>query len=133
MLLEWIDPPFSAGHWNPELVRIAGGVEVIGVEGEKSRTTSWEEITAAQPEVMLISCCGFDLARTLVDLPILRGQPGFNDLPCVQNRRVYATDGSHYFSRPGPQLVDSLEILAHAIDPAAHPAPLEAEPARMCV
>ncbi len=129
MLLEWIDPPFSAGHWNPELVRLAGGEEVIGVEGQRSRTVQWSEIVAAQPDVLLISCCGFDIERTLVDLPILRAQPGFADLPCVQNDRVYVSDGSQFFSRPGPRLVDSLELLAHAIDPAIHPQPLKAAPA----
>ncbi len=130
MLLEWIDPPFSAGHWNPELVRLAGGDEVIGVEGQRSRTVQWSEIVAAQPEVMLISCCGFDVERTLMDLPILRNQPGFADLPCVRSERVYVADGSQFFSRPGPRLVDSLEILAHAIDPSVHPMPLESLPAR---
>jgi iron complex transport system substrate-binding protein len=129
MLLEWIDPPFSAGHWNPQLVRLAGGEEVIGVEGEKSRTVAWSEIVAAAPEVMMISCCGFDIERTLADLPILRAQPGFGDLSCVKSERVYVADGSQYFSRPGPRLVDSLEILAHAIDPEVHPEPLEAPPA----
>ncbi len=131
MLLEWIDPPFCGGHWNPELVRLAGGDEVIGIEGQDSRTTAWSEIVEAQPEVLFISCCGFDIARTLEDLPILRSQPGFFDLPCVQSERVYVANGSHYFSRPGPRLVDSLEMLAHAIDPQVHPEPTEAEPAML--
>ena len=121
ILLEWIDPPFSSGHWSPELVRLAGGEEVVGVAGERSRTVDWQQIVAAAPEVMLIACCGFDVERTLADLPILRGYRGWDNLPCVRAKRVYVVDGSAYFSRPGPRLVDSLEILAHAFDPEIHP------------
>lgn len=123
MLLEWIDPPFCAGHWSPELVRLAGGREVIGVEGQASRTIEWSEIVAAQPEVLLIACCGFGIDRTLHDLPILRQHPGWSTLPCVQLQQVYVVDGSAYFNRPGPRLVDSLEILAHAVHPDLHPLP----------
>ncbi|WP_417746547.1 cobalamin-binding protein [Rosistilla oblonga] len=123
MLLEWVDPPFSAGHWSPELVAIAGGEEVIGVAGERSKTTPWETILAADPEVMIIACCGFDLARTQQDLPILQSYRDWERLSCVRNNRVYMVDGSAYFSRPGPRLVDSLEILAHALHPDTHPLP----------
>jgi iron complex transport system substrate-binding protein len=123
VLLEWIDPPFSCGHWSPELVRLAGGVEGLGREGEPSRRVRWEEILAWQPEVLVIACCGFDVERTLHDLPILVAQPGWSELPCVRDDRVYVVDGSAYFSRPGPRLVDSLEILAHALHPDVHPAP----------
>jgi iron complex transport system substrate-binding protein len=125
MLLEWIDPPFSAGHWNPELVRLAGGQELLGREGQPSRRLDWNEIAVADPEVMLIACCGFPVERTLVDLPLLRAQPGWTQLSCVRSGRVYVTDGSAYFNRPGPRLVDSLEILAHAIDCEVHPLPPE--------
>ena len=83
----------------------------------------WQQIVAAAPEVMLIACCGFDVERTLADLPILRSYPGWSELPCVRSQRVYVVDGSAYFSRPGPRLVDSLEILAHALDPKTHPLP----------
>jgi iron complex transport system substrate-binding protein len=123
VILEWIDPPFSSGHWSPELVRLAGGEEVVGIAGDRSRTIGWEQIAAAAPEVMLIACCGFDVERTLADLPILRNYPGWSELPCVRSERVYVVDGSAYFSRPGPRLVDSLEILAHALHPARHPLP----------
>lgn len=121
--LEWLDPPFSCGHWNPALVRWAGGIEGFGSEGQRSRTLGWEEITAWQPEVIFIACCGFSVERTLNDLPLLRAVPGWDDLPAVQTGRVYVTDGSHYFSRPGPRLVDSLEILAHTLHPEVHPLP----------
>jgi iron complex transport system substrate-binding protein len=133
VVLEWIDPPFSSGHWSPELVRLAGGEEVIGAIGERSRTIDWRQIVAARPEVLVVACCGFDVPRTLADLPILRGYPGWNDLPCVRSQRVYVVDGSAYFSRPGPRLVDSLEILAHALDPIIHPLPAGLPAARQVI
>ncbi|MDG2221827.1 MAG: cobalamin-binding protein [Rubripirellula sp.] len=123
LLLEWIDPPFCAGHWSPELVDLAGGIEAIGVAGKRSVTTSWREIAAADPDVLVIACCGFTVERTLQDLPILQAQPGWSTLKCVQTRRVYLVDGSAYFNRPGPRIVDSLELLAHALHPAIHPLP----------
>lgn len=122
-VLEWIDPPFSCGHWSPELVRLAGGVEGLGLEGKPSRTLRWEEVVAWQPEILLIACCGYSVERTLRDLPLLRSYPGWEDLPCTRTDRVYVVDGSAYFSRPGPRLVDSLEILAHALHPEVHPVP----------
>lgn len=128
-LLEWLDPPFSCGHWNPELVRLAGGIEGLGQEGQKSRTLRWDEVIAWQPEVVFIACCGFDVERTLRDLPVLHSVPGWHELPAVRSGRVYVADGSQYFSRPGPRLVDSLEILAHAIRPGAHPLPAGLSPA----
>jgi iron complex transport system substrate-binding protein len=123
LLLEWIDPLFSSGHWSPELVRLAGGIELIGHEGERSRTIAWEEIVRADPEVMVIACCGFDAKRARQDLPILAARPRFDELSCVRSRRVYVVDGNAYFSRPGPRLVDSLEILAHTLHPHVHPMP----------
>jgi iron complex transport system substrate-binding protein len=122
-LLEWIDPPFSGGHWNPELVRLAGGVDGLGVEGAKSRTLRWDEIIAFQPEVVLISCCGFTAERAMQDVPLLDRVPGWDDVPAVRDGRVFVTDGASYFSRPGPRLVDSLELLAHVIDSDVHPLP----------
>jgi iron complex transport system substrate-binding protein len=122
-LLEWLDPPFSCGHWSPELVRLAGGFEGLGREGQPSRTLRWEEVLAWQPDVVFIACCGFSLERTLGDLSVLRSVPGWEDVPAARSGRVYVTDGSHYFSRPGPRLVDSLEILAHALHPDVHPLP----------
>ncbi len=123
VLLEWLDPPFSCGHWSPELVRMAGGEEVIGRAGRPSRTLEWDEVQVARPDVLFVACCGFSLDRTLVDVPGLRSRPGWADLPAVRAGQVYITDGNAYFSRPGPRLVDSLEILAHALHPGAHPLP----------
>lgn len=122
-LLEWLDPPFSTGHWNPELIRIAGGDDRLGREGERSRTLRWDEVIAWQPEVVLISACGFTVERTLEEVGVLRGVPGWDDLPAARAGRVFVTDGSAYFSRPGPRLVDSLELLAHLIHPAECPLP----------
>ncbi len=115
MLLEWIDPPFGAGHWSPELVTMAGGREVIGVAGERSTTVAWERIVEADPEMLVIACCGFTVERTRQDLPILESYPGWSSLACVRNNQVHIVDGSAFFSRPGPRLVDSLEILSDLI------------------
>lgn len=122
-LLEWLDPPFSCGHWSPELVRLAGGVDGFGQEGRPSRTLCWKDVVVWQPEVVFIACCGFSVERTLRDLPHLWSVPGWQNLPAVRSGRVFVTDGSHYFSRPGPRLVDSLEILAHALHSDMHPLP----------
>jgi iron complex transport system substrate-binding protein len=123
VLLEWIDPPFCCGHWSPELVRLAGGVEGIGREGRPSQTTAWNQIVTFNPEVLVIACCGFTTERSLHDLPILRGYPHFNELASVRERNVFVVDGNAYFSRPGPRLVDSLEILAHILHPQVFPSP----------
>jgi iron complex transport system substrate-binding protein len=115
MLLEWIDPPFSAGHWSPELVEMAGGCEVLGVAGDRSTTVAWDKIVEADPEMLVIACCGFTVQRTRQDLPILESNPGWSSLACVRNEQVHVVDGSAFFSRPGPRLVDSLEILSDLI------------------
>jgi iron complex transport system substrate-binding protein len=122
-LLEWLHPPFSCGHWSPELTALAGGEEVIGRAGAPSRTLRWEEIAAAQPDVVFVACCGFSIDRTLEDLTQLADNPHWQSVPAVRQGRVYVTDGSHYFSRPGPRLVESLEIIAHALHPTVHPQP----------
>lgn len=121
--LEWLDPLFNGGHWNPALVQLAGGVDVLGSPGEPSRTTPWEALVSARPEVLFIACCGYSTERAAQDLPILEAQPGWRDLPCVRSGRVFVTDGNAYFSRPGPRLVDGLEIMAHALHPEVNPLP----------
>ena len=122
-LLEWLDPLFSCGHWSPELVRLAGGVEGFGQEGQPSRTVDWAELIAWQPEVVVAACCGLAVERTLTDLPLLTSRPGWREVSAASSGRLYVVDGSHYFSRPGPRLVDSLEMLAHALHPDVHPLP----------
>ena len=121
VLLEWIAPPFRSGHWGPELVAIAGGIDPVGRQGEDAVEIEWDEVRAASPEVLVIACCGFDVTRTLRDLPILRRYPGFPELPAAQSREVWVVDGSAYFSRPGPRLVDSLELLAPLVHPELFP------------
>jgi iron complex transport system substrate-binding protein len=116
-LLEWIDPPFCAGHWGPELVEIAGGTDPIGRRGEDSIAIPWDAVLEAAPEVLVVACCGYSVERALGDLPILRSRPGFATLPAAQRGEVYVVDGSAYFSRPGPRIVDSLEILAGILHP----------------
>lgn len=127
--LEWLDPLFNGGHWNPALVRMAGGVDLLGNQGEPSRTVAWEDLIEARPEVLFIACCGFSVERALQDLPLLEQKPGWREIPAVRSGRVYVTDGQAYFSRPGPRLVDGLEIMAHALHPAIHPLPSGLPPA----
>jgi iron complex transport system substrate-binding protein len=121
--LEWIDPLFNGGHWNPELIALAGGVDVLGSPAAASRTITWESVRAAKPDVVFVACCGFSTARAIEDLPRLQARRGWDDLPAVRAGRVYFSDGNAYFSRPGPRIVDSLEVLAAAVHPDVHPAP----------
>ena len=123
VFLEWIDPPFNAGHWTPELIRLAGGIGCLGSPGAPSRTLDWAEVVAAQPDILVAACCGYDVARATQDLETLQGKPGWNGLPCVKSKRVFVLDGNAYFNRPGPRLVDSLELLANKLHPNAHPLP----------
>ena len=129
VLMEWIDPPFSAGHWSPEIVGIAGGKELLGIAGERSQTISWERVRTANPDVLVLACCGFDVPRTMQDRGILESYPGWNSMKCVQQKQVYVVDGSAYFSRPGPRLVDSLEILANVLWPGKNSLPAGLSPA----
>jgi len=116
-LMEWIDPPYCSGHWNPELVEIAGGADPLGRKGRDSTRITWESVVEAEPEVVVLACCGYTVEGTLRDLPILQNYPGWEVLPAVCGGRVYAVDGCSYFSRPGPRVVDSLEILAEILHP----------------
>ena len=115
--LEWLDPPFSAGHWVPEMVRIAGGEEILAAAGEPSGRLTWEEVFTAGPEVILLMPCGFDSARALWEARVLPELPGWRDLPAVKNGRVWAVDANSYFSRPAPRLIEGVEILARILHP----------------
>jgi iron complex transport system substrate-binding protein len=121
LLLEWPEPPFSAGHWNPELLELAGGVGGPWDEtGKPSRTLTWEEILAFQPETIILMACGFDAYRALDEafaLPDGPGEDAWFDLPAVRNGDCYAVDGNAYFNRPGPRLAESAEILATVLHP----------------
>jgi iron complex transport system substrate-binding protein len=118
-LMEWAEPIYNSGHWNPELIRRAGGTPVLSPEGEYSVRVPWEDLRAADPEVLVIACCGHRVERTRRDLPILEALPGWPQLRAVRTRRTYLADGSAYFSRPGPRLVDTLEMLAALLHPEA--------------
>ena len=118
-LMEWIEPPYCGGHWNPELVQLAGGSDPIGRKGEPSRRVTWEEIQRADPDAVLLACCGFGVERTLRETAILAGRPEWESLRAVREGQVYVADANAYFSRPGPRIVDSLEMLAHMLHPEA--------------
>ncbi len=115
-LLEWIEPLYSAGQWNPELVRLAGGVP-MDTSSAPSHRMLWDALVNFDPEVILVMPCGFSLARTLQEMPTLTAHPDWPKLKAVQNQRVYAADGNSYFNRPGPRLIDSLEIVAEVVHP----------------
>ena len=115
--IEWIDPLMASGNWMPELVKMAGGHNLFGEAGRHSPRLEWIEVLAANPEVILILPCGFDIARTRQELPVLTRRLGWKSLRAVQEERVYLLDGNQYFNRPGPRLVESLEILAEIIHP----------------
>jgi iron complex transport system substrate-binding protein len=102
----------AGGHWVPEMVRIAGGVDVLGQEGRRSVEVAWERVVAAQPDVVVLMPCGYGLERTLELAADITDRPGFDTMPAARTGRVAAVDGSSYFNRPGPRIVDGLEILA---------------------
>jgi len=113
----WIEPLMASGNWMPELVAMAGGANLFGRPGEHSPRMSWDDLCAADPEVIVVLPCGFDLARTRQEMPALTGRPGWAALGAVRGGRVLLADGNQYFNRPGPRLVESLEILAEALHP----------------
>ena len=123
VFLEWIDPPFNAGHWTPELIEYAGGNSLLSNLNKPSMTITWEEIVGVDPDVLFIACCGYNLNRTLEDMPVLEKQNGWKKLKAVKKNNVYLTDGNAYFSRPGPRLVDGLEIMANTLHPEIHALP----------
>lgn len=115
--IEWIDPLMAGGNWMPELVAMAGGENLFGEAGKHSPWMEWADLKNADPDVIVILPCGFDIARARKDMPALTGQPGWRDLRAVQNGRVCVADGNQYFNRPGPRIADSLEILAEMLHP----------------
>ena len=117
--LEWFEPLYTAGHWVPEMVALAGGQDVLGRPGEPSAKVEWDRVVDARPEVLLLMPCGFDSRRAVKESAPLRALPGWNDLPAVKSGNVYALNGNAYFSRPGPRLINGLEILARVIHPEA--------------
>ncbi len=129
LCLEWLDPMFLAGHWVPEMVELAGGTDVLGHAGEKSRRVEPKEIVLASPDVVVLMPCGFNLERTRKEAGAVTQLPWWADLPAARTDRVWAVDGSSFFNRPGPRLVDGLEILAHILQPRLFPRPPRAKDA----
>ncbi len=118
-LLEWLDPLFNAGHWTPEIIELAGGIDVLGSKHQPSHTIDEDALFNADPEVLVIALCGFDATRAAADLEDFKTRVPFDKLQAAQSGRVYVLDGNAYFSRPGPRLVDSLEILADLLHQAS--------------
>jgi iron complex transport system substrate-binding protein len=110
--LEWLDPVYAAGHWTPQLIELAGGEDVLGFAGEPSQTVSWEQVLAAQPEIVVVMPCGYDAPRARME-----GEEYARELGALGAKRTVAVNASAYFSRPGPRLIDGLELLAHILHP----------------
>ena len=115
--LEWVDPLMCGGHWVPEMVEMAGGINCFGDKEKGSFKLEWAEVVDSKPDVIILMPCGFDVKRALEDVPLLAKQEGWASLPAVINNRVYVIDAGAYTSRSGPRLVDGLEIMAEMIHP----------------
>jgi iron complex transport system substrate-binding protein len=115
--IEWLEPLMISGNWVPELVTIAGGIPVMAEAGKHSPYVQWEDLRLQDPEVIVVMACGFSIERTLKEIDLLLQLPNFTDLQAVKNKRLYIADGNQYFNRPGPRIVDSIEILAEIIYP----------------
>jgi iron complex transport system substrate-binding protein len=115
--LEWIDPYYCCGHWVPEMIELAGGQDALGRKGRDSVRIPWAEIKEWSPEILIVSPCGFDTEKAIAQAKQLLQQPGWSDLPAVREGRVFAVDANAYFARPGPRVVDGVELLAHLIHP----------------
>jgi len=120
LCLEWLDPPFCCGHWIPDLVEVAGGYDALGRKHAPSCQVAWEQILSYNPEVLVIMCCGFTVERTLQEISLLR-KSELERVAAIQQGNVFVVDGSSYFSRPGPRIVDSVEILATIVHPNLFP------------
>jgi iron complex transport system substrate-binding protein len=114
--LEWLDPVFVAGHWTPQLIEMAGGEDALGLTGEHSEQMAWEDVVAARPDVVVVMPCGYDLERSHEE-----AMRHADRLAEIGARRVVAVDAAGTFSRPGPRLVDALELMAHILHPGAVP------------
>jgi iron complex transport system substrate-binding protein len=120
-LVEWVDPPFCSGHWGPELVEIAGGHDPLGRKHQPSAQIDWQEVLDARPEIIVLALCGYDIDRARRDYELLRKFPGFASLPAADKGQAYIVNAGAYFARPGPRIVDSLEILAGIMHPTEFP------------
>lgn len=117
--LEWLAPPFAVGHWVPEQIRRAGGWDLLGADGERSSQTTWDAIGEVDPEMLLLMPCGYHLAETVAEWARTPRPAGYSELAAVRREQIFALDGSAYFSRPGPRVIDGIELLAEIFDPDA--------------
>jgi iron complex transport system substrate-binding protein len=115
--IEWIEPLVAGGNWMPELIDKAGGINLFGEAGKHSPWMNWEDLVNENPDIIFVCPCGFDIERTLHEMSLLSGRSEWRDLKAVKNGRVFVADGNQFFNRPGPRLVESLEILAETIHP----------------
>jgi iron complex transport system substrate-binding protein len=115
--MEWIDPVYCSGHWVPEMVRIAGGIDELGREGADSVRISWDDVVQWAPEILIVMPCGCALAKAVEEAWRIFSYPGAFSLPAVRNSRVYAVDANAYFARPGPRVIEGTELLAHLLHP----------------
>ena len=115
--LEWVEPYYCCGHWVPEMIEIAGGQDALGRKGADSVRIPWSEIEAWSPEILIVSPCGFGVERAVEQARRLLQQPGWSELPAVRDGQVFAMDANAYFARPGPRVVDGVELLAHLFHP----------------
>jgi len=129
--MEWLRPPWAGGHWIPQMVDYAGGVEGLGRIGKPSHRIGWKEVFEYRPEIIVLSPCGFDANQVMEEAHVLASYQGWEKIPALQSSRIYAVNASAYFSRSGPRVVDGLEILAHIIHPELFPENLNPEALRM--
>jgi iron complex transport system substrate-binding protein len=125
--LEWFDPLYIAGHWVPEMIQIAGGNDILATAGNPSFKIEWDAVIASLPEILILMPCGFDLDRAVRESSLLKNRADWEMLPAVRDGRVFAVSGADYFSRPGPRLVDGLEILSQVIHPELFPTPISSD------
>jgi iron complex transport system substrate-binding protein len=120
-LMEWIDPPFCSGHWGPQLVEIAGGHDPLGRQHQPSAQIEWQQVLDARPEIIVLALCGYDIDRARRDYELLRQFPDFDSVPAAHTNEIHIVNAGAYFARPGPRIVDSLEILAAILHPKEFP------------
>jgi iron complex transport system substrate-binding protein len=122
-VIEWTNPLYAAGHWVPEMIEIAGGVDVLAKAGVPSQKIDWDAVLQAQPDILILAPCGYDLVRAKTELAALSSNTGWQTLPAVKSGKVYIMDANATISRPGPRIVDGLEDFAQIIHPELFPAP----------
>jgi len=120
-VIEWSEPLYAAGHWVPEMIDLAGGLDVLAKAGDPSQTVAWETVLKAQPEILILAPCGYDIPRARKELDALKARSNWSSLPAAKSGRVYLMDANATLSRPGPRIVDGLEDLAQILQPELFP------------